>query len=155
MPIETTPIWMSFKVVVSQNAYIPKRATDGSAGYDLCANEDMKIESGDIAKIVLGIKVSLPPGTCGQILPRSGFTTKEKGLVVTGTIDGDYTGELSVMMLNFGREPLNIEKGMRIAQLVIISIVTPDVKLVEKLRETSRIGGFGSTGIFSFTGNKF
>nr|QBK92544.1 MAG: dUTP diphosphatase [Pithovirus LCPAC401] len=139
---------MSFKVVVSQNASVPKRATSDSAGYDLFANEDMKIESGDIAKIVLGIKISLPPGTCGQILPRSGFTTKERGLVITGTIDSDYTGELGVMMINFGVKPLIIEKGMRIAQLVIISIVTPDVTLVEKLEETSRKGGFGSTGMF-------
>ncbi len=139
---------MSLNIVVSQNASVPKRATDGSAGYDLCASEDMTIEPGNIAKIALGLKVSLPPETCGQILPRSGFTTKKGGLVITGTIDGDYTGELSVMMFNFGKEPLIIEKGMRIAQLIIISIVTPDVKLVEKLEETSRTGGFGSTGIF-------
>ncbi len=138
---------MSFKIVTSQNLR-PKRATAGSAGYDLFADEDMKIEPGDIAKIALGLKVSLPPETCGQILPRSGFTTKKRGLVITGTIDNDYTGELSVMMINFGVEPLIIKKGMRIAQLVIISIVTPDVKLVEKLEETSRIGGFGSTGMF-------
>nr|QBK92964.1 MAG: dUTP diphosphatase [Pithovirus LCPAC403] len=102
----------------------------------------------DADYINFSIKVSLPPETCGQILPRSGFTIKEKCLVVTGTIDGDYTDELSIMMVNFGLEPLNIKKGMRIAQLVIISIVTPDITLVEKLEKTSRTGGFGSTDIF-------
>ena len=137
--------------IISEDATVPKRATDGSAGYDLYASEDRLIYSNSAnkpSKIKIGISVSIPRGTCGKICPRSGFTVRTGVLVVNGTVDSDYRGELSVMMINYDKEPFAITKGMRIAQLVIVKISTPEVEIIDKLEETSRKGGFGSTGMY-------
>ena len=137
----------SFEVCLLDGAMLPVRKTTGSAGYDLYCYEDIEILPGEIGKVRTGIKISIPMNTCGRISPRSGFTMKNKALVVSGTIDADYTGEVCIMIFNLGSETLKIEKNTRIAQLVLMVIATPDIIIAVSLNETARSEkGFGSTG---------
>ena len=96
-----------------------------------------------------GIAIALPPGTEAQVRPRSGLAVKH-GLTVLnapGTIDADYRGEIQVLLVNFGGEPVAITRGMRIAQLVIAAVARVQLREVASLDETdARHGGFGSTG---------
>lgn len=128
-------------------AVAPRRATDGSVGYDLVAVEDYVITAIPL-RLRTGIAIELPPGYEGQIRPRSSMSYY--GIhVPIGTIDQDYTGELLVVMsLNGGRGGRHcVAAGDRIAQLVISPVWTGDVVQVEELGETARgAGGFGSTG---------
>ena len=99
--------------------------------------------------IPTGVALALPPGTEGQVRPRSGLAA-EHGVTVLnspGTIDSDYRGEVSVILVNHGKAAYVVERGMRIAQLVIALVASVSVRRVEKLLETERgSGGFGSTG---------
>nr|QBK93431.1 MAG: dUTP diphosphatase [Pithovirus LCPAC404] len=136
-----------FEVFLLDGASVPVRKTKGSAGYDLYCYEYIEIHPGEIGKVRTGIKISIPIFTCGRISPRSGFTMKNKALVVSGTIDADYTGEVCIMIFNLGNEILKIEKNTRIAQLVLMVIATPDIIIAVSLNETARSEkGFGSTG---------
>jgi dUTP pyrophosphatase len=96
-----------------------------------------------------GVAFALPAGTEGQVRPRSGLAAKHGVTVLNspGTIDSDYRGEVSVILVNHGKAPFAVERGMRIAQLVIAMVASASVRKVEKLVETERgSGGFGSTG---------
>jgi dUTP pyrophosphatase len=125
-----------------------------AAGLDLLAavsaDAPIEIAPGGRAMIPTGIAIALPPGSEGQIRPRSGLAARHGVTVLNapGTIDADYRGEIQVILVNIGAEPFVVTRGMRIAQLVIAPI--QQVKLVESasLDTTSRAsGGFGSTGI--------
>jgi dUTP pyrophosphatase len=130
---------------------LPVRMTEHAAGYDLHAAvmEPTVMQPGDIRLIPCGFAMALPPGYEAQIRPRSGLASKH-GITMPnspGTIDADYRGEVQVVMINHGRQPFTIERGMRIAQMVVMPV--PPVKLVEvdDLDETSRgHRGFGHTG---------
>jgi dUTP pyrophosphatase len=102
------------------------------------------------AAIPTGLQIAIPEGFEGQVRPRSGLAFRH-GLTVTnapGTIDADYRGELKVLLVNLGSEPVTIERGMRIAQLVIAPVVQATVIEVSDLDSTERgAGGFGSTGV--------
>ena len=130
---------------------LPRYMSDAAAGMDLCAaNEDpIVLEPGHIRLIPTGLYVAIPPGYEGQVRPRSGLALKH-GLVIVnspGTIDADYRGEVGVIVGNIGSQPYTIERGSRIAQLVIAPVVRASVELVESLDETARgSGGFGHTG---------
>ncbi len=133
------------------NAQIPKRATEGSAGYDLCARLDSAviIKKGCIEKIPTGIAVALQNGTAGFIFGRSGLGIKHgiSPANAVGVIDSDYRGEIIVGLINNGSEDFTINDGERIAQLIVMPIQTPEIELVEELESTERgSGGFGSTG---------
>jgi dUTP pyrophosphatase len=108
------------------------------------------IGAGERALIPTGLAIALPEGTEGQVRPRSGLALQH-GLTVLnapGTIDGDYRGEIGVILINLGRESFRVTRGMRIAQLVVQSVIRARVQEVDRLDETSRGGGgFGSTGI--------
>jgi dUTP pyrophosphatase len=109
----------------------------------------MTIAPGAYAMIPTGIALALPPGIEGQVRPRSGLAAKHGVTVLNspGTIDADYRGEVNVLLVNHGKAPFLVERGMRIAQLVIASVALASVHIVEKLSETDRgSGGFGSTG---------
>jgi dUTP pyrophosphatase len=96
-----------------------------------------------------GLELAIPPGYEGQVRPRSGLAFKHGLTVVNapGTIDSDYRGEVKVLLINLGADPVEIARGERIAQLVIAPVTVADLITVEKLDETTRgIGGFGSTG---------
>lgn len=130
---------------------LPSYATDGAAGADLRAaiHEDMIIASGETALVPTGLQIALPENTEAQVRPRSGLAAKHAVTVLNapGTIDADYRGEIHVILINHGREPFPVTRGMRIAQMVIAPVVQATFTATESLNETNRAtGGFGSTG---------
>ena len=137
---------------LSKNIPLPKYETDGSSGMDLAANIDQEIEinPGKSAIIPTGLAVSIPKNYEIQIRPRSGLAAKNQISVLNtpGTIDADYRGELKVILINLSEKIFKIEKGLRIAQMVLCPVVKAVLKEVDELEQTERgSGGFGSTGI--------
>jgi dUTP pyrophosphatase len=134
---------------------LPFYATDGAAGADLPAAVDgeLVIEPGARALVPTGLSIELPPGYEAQVRPRSGLALHHGVLLpnAPGTIDADYRGELSVLLLNAGSEPFTVKRGDRIAQLVVAPVVRARWELVEALDATPRgAGGFGHSGRGAF-----
>ena len=130
---------------------LPKYATSGSSGMDLHADVDgeVTLDPGEIKLISAGFYLSVPPGYEAEIRPRSGLALKHGiSLVNTpGTVDSDYRGLVSLIMINHGKAPFAIRRGDRIAQMVIKEVIRADVEARESLEETLRsAGGFGHTG---------
>ena len=130
---------------------LPRRATPGSAGYDLCAAvaDELVIPPRSRALVPTGFCISIPPGYEGPIRPRSGLALSHGILVpnAPGTIDSDYRGELKVILLNTDEKPFTVRRGDRIAQLVIAAVLTPEFREVAELSATDRgQRGFGHTG---------
>jgi len=130
---------------------LPSYQSDGSSGLDLHAavNKDLTLEPGDIKLIPTGLSISLPEGYEAQIRPRSGLALKYGlGFVnAPGTIDADYRGEIGIIATNWGKKPLTIKRGERIAQMVIHTVSRAVVKEVNELDTTQRgEGGFGHSG---------
>jgi dUTP diphosphatase len=131
---------------------IPEYATMGSSGVDLYADveKDTVISHGDIKLISCGIYLQIPEGYEAEIRPRSGLALKHGISLVNspGTIDSDYRGLLNLIVINHGKEDFVIERGFRLAQMVIREVTRADFEEVEELVETERAhGGFGHTGI--------
>ena len=130
---------------------LPEYATLDSAGVDLLAavSEDVSIAPGERTLISTGIALSLPRGYEAQIRPRSGLALKN-GLTLLntpGTIDADYRGEIGIILANLGQESFVVERGMRIAQMVVAPVSQVSWNAVESLGDSERgVGGFGSTG---------
>ena len=130
---------------------LPAYATPQSAGMDLLAAiaEPMTLKPGERKLVPTGLTIALPDGYEAQIRPRSGLAFKN-GITVAnapGTIDADYRGEVGVLLVNLGAEPFVIERGMRIAQMVIAAYIRATFSEVLELPSTERgAGGFGSTG---------
>src|SRR5688572_24006584 len=125
--------------------------TEHAAGYDLSAavENDVRLKPGDIQLVPCGFAMAIPSGYEAQIRPRSGLASKHGVTLVNspGTIDSDYRGEVKVPLINLGRSSFTIERGMRIAQMLIAPVPRSMVKVVEELDETRRgKGGFGHTG---------
>ncbi|MGX1737752.1 dUTP diphosphatase [Corynebacterium flavescens] len=129
---------------------LPQRAHRGDAGADLYAAQDLTLAPGERALVGTGIALALPLGTVGLVHPRSGLAAKHGLSVVNtpGTIDADYRGEIKVCLINHDlHEPIEITRGMRIAQLVIQRVELVDFAEVDDLDDTERgAGGYGSTG---------
>ncbi|MEM7650836.1 MAG: dUTP diphosphatase [Pseudomonadota bacterium] len=130
---------------------LPTYATEQSAGMDLTAalEDAVEIGPGDRALIPTGLAIALPAEHEAQIRPRSGLAIKHGVTVLNtpGTIDADYRGEIKVVLINHGKEAFTIERGMRIAQMVVEKFETVNWDVVEDLDDTERgEGGFGSTG---------
>lgn len=132
---------------------LPSSATKHSAGADLRAavpeEEPIILAPGERVLVPTGIKIALPPGAEGQVRPRSGLAVRHGVTVLNspGTIDADYRGEVMVALINHGHEPFTIQRGERIAQLVVAQHVEVDWEEQDSLKETGRgSGGFGSTG---------
>ena len=146
---------LAMKVVrVHPRAVLPRYASEGAAGLDLAAAIDEPLVLGSLERTAVptGLVLGLPPGHEAQVRPRSGLAIKQ-GLTVLnapGTIDEDYRGELAVLLINLGREPVTIAPGERIAQLVVAPVSRVGVVAVDssdELGATARgAGGFGSTG---------
>ena len=137
---------------LSDKVVLPKYETEGSSGLDLAAhiNENVEIKPGSTAIIPTGLAVSIPKNFEIQIRPRSGLAAKNQISVLNtpGTIDADYRGELKVILINLGNKSFVVEKGLRIAQMVLCPIIKADIRDVETLDNTKRgSGGFGSTGV--------
>lgn len=133
---------------------LPTRATAGSAGMDLRAavSEDVLLPPGGRTLIPTGIALALPLGYEGQVRPRSGLALKHGITVLNspGTIDADYRGEVSVVLINHGEAPFVIQRGDRIAQLIIAAVPESVLVEVDSLAESARgAGGYGSTGVGS------
>ncbi len=130
---------------------LPCYATPGAAGMDLRAalSAAIEISPGHRKSIPTGLKLAIPDGYEAQVRPRSGMAAKT-GLTVLnapGTVDSDYRGEIKVILINHGQEPVFIKKGQRIAQLVVAPVARVAWVLSDSLPDTSRgDGGFGSTG---------
>jgi dUTP pyrophosphatase len=131
---------------------LPRYETDGAAGLDLRAaiHEPIVLAPMERRPIPTGLKVAIPRGFEGQVRPRSGLAMKH-GLSIPnapGTVDSDYRGELHALLVNLGDAPFTIERGMRIAQLVIAPVAHAEIEVVASLPSTVRgAGGFGSTGM--------
>ncbi len=130
---------------------LPSYQSDGSSGLDLRAavNKDLTLQPGNIELIPIGLSISLPEGYEAQIRPRSGLALRDGlGFVNSpGTIDADYRGEISVIAINWGKKPLTIKRGERIAQMVISKVSKATVEEVSELDGTKRgEGGFGHSG---------
>ena len=137
---------------LSKDVALPKYETEGSSGLDLAANTDkqIKILPGKSEIIPTGLAVAIPKNFEIQIRPRSGLAAKSQISVLNtpGTIDADYRGELKVILINLSDKVFVVEKGLRIAQMVLCPVVKATLKEVTELENTKRgSGGFGSTGI--------
>ncbi len=137
---------------LSKNVILPKYETEGSSGLDLAANINEKIEipPGKSKVIPTGLAVAIPKNFEIQIRPRSGLALRSQISVLNtpGTIDADYRGELKVILINLSDRVFVVEKGLRIAQMVLCPITKAKLKEVKDLESTDRgSGGFGSTGI--------
>ncbi len=130
---------------------LPTRATADSAGMDLRAavGTDVVLSPGARVLIPTGIALALPTGYEGQVRPRSGLALKHGVTVLNspGTVDADYRGEVSVVLINHGEEPFVVRRGDRIAQIVIAPVTESALQEVDILPESGRgAGGYGSTG---------
>jgi dUTP pyrophosphatase len=130
---------------------LPVRMTAQSAGFDLPARveQPVTLSPGEIRLIPCGFHMALPPGYEAQVRPRSGLASRHGVTLVNspGTIDADYRGEVAVPLINLGREPFVVERGMRIAQMIVLPVPPVQWIEVDDLGETSRgQGGFGHTG---------
>ncbi|MFW6080270.1 MAG: dUTP diphosphatase [Desulfosalsimonas sp.] len=130
----------------------PRYMTARSAGMDLCAavENQVIIEPGDIRLIPTGFAVSLPGDHEAQIRPRSGLAVKHGISLINspGTIDPDYRGEIKVALINHGKSPFTVNRGDRIAQMVVSPVSRVHTELVDTLEESARnAGGFGHTGV--------
>jgi dUTP pyrophosphatase len=133
---------------------LPAAKSPIAAGHDLAAavpaDRPLYLAPGARALVPTGFAIALPPGTEGQVRPRSGLAA-EHGITVLnapGTIDADYRGEVKVLLVNLGQEPFAITRGLRIAQLVVAPLVEVHFVETDALAATARgSGGFGSTGV--------
>ncbi|HSP25870.1 MAG TPA: dUTP diphosphatase [Saliniramus sp.] len=133
---------------------LPRYETEGAAGFDLVAavpeNSPLKLENSARQLVPTGLRLQIPQGYEAQVRPRSGLALKHGITVLNspGTIDHDYRGELMVLLVNLGRDSFVVERGMRIAQMVIAPVTRVVLREVDRLDDTSRAtGGFGSTGV--------
>ena len=131
---------------------LPKYSSERASGMDLAAacDRDVTLLPGERTLVPTGIAISLPPGYEAQIRPRSGLALKHGiGLLNSpGTIDSDYRGEIQVILINLGKEPFVVKRGLRVAQMVVSQYVPAHFKVVDELDVTLRSdGGFGHTGL--------
>lgn len=146
-----TPTISVTRLPHAQGLALPSYATEHSAGMDLLAavSEPVTLKPLERKLIPTGLTIALPDGYEAQVRPRSGLAYKN-GITVAnapGTIDADYRGEVGVILINLGSEPFTVERGMRIAQMVIAPYTRAQFSEVLELPQTSRgTGGFGSTG---------
>lgn len=132
------------------DATLPAYAHPGDAGLDLVAAAAVTVDPRERTAVPTGLAVAIPPGWVGLVHPRSGLAL-HSGLTVVnapGTIDAGYRGELAVLVVNLGEEPVDVAVGDRIAQLLLQPVGRAEVVEVDELDDTARgTGGFGSTGV--------
>jgi dUTP pyrophosphatase len=129
---------------------LPVYMTEGAAGLDLCADIDGNLELASMARVLIptGFAIALPIGFEAQIRPRSGMALKQGFTLVNspGTIDSDYRGEIQIIAINLGSDPIVIQRGQRIAQMVLQRVIRAQWHEVDELPSSARQdGGFGHT----------
>lgn len=137
------------KMIVEDKEFIPTKGTEKSAGYDLYSPDNMFVSQGQKAVINTKVSVEIPEGYFGLLCPRSSIGKKGFSLINTiGIIDNDYRGQIILHLVNNGPSGQTINRGDRVAQLLIVPYISPEIEVVEELSETVRgTGGFGSTGV--------
>ena len=147
LTLDTRP---TVRVTLAEGAVLPEYQTAGSSGMDLRSTCPIELAPMERRLVPTGVRIELPEGYEGQVRPRSGLALK-KGVTILnapGTIDSDYRGEIGVILINLSSEPVKLDQGERIAQLVIVPVTHVRLEQVEELGETERgEGGFGSTGV--------
>lgn len=131
-------------------AQLPSYAHPGDAGMDVRSIEELTIPPGGRALVHTGLVMQLPPDAEAQVRPRSGLALKHGVTVLNapGTIDAGYRGEVGVILANFGDAPFVVEKGMKVAQIVVARVEQAEIEEVLETDATARgAGGFGSTGL--------
>ncbi|WP_036924305.1 dUTP diphosphatase [Acidipropionibacterium thoenii] len=140
-------------MVVEEGAHAPRYALPGDAGADLSTTVAVDLGPGERLLVPTGVRVALPPGCVGLINPRSGMAARTGLSIVNGpgTIDSGYRGELKVLLINTDRhQPIHLDAGDRIAQLVIVPVLSARFLPAEQLESSARgDGGYGSTGLGS------
>lgn len=135
---------------IHPEAVIPTYAHPGDAGLDVSSVEEVVIAARGRAMVHTGLRMVLPSGTEAQVRPRSGLAFRHGVTILNapGTIDEGYRGELCILLMNVGENDFKVEKGMRIAQLVIAPVLRVETEETGAVDETTRgVGGFGSTGL--------
>jgi len=129
------------------DARLPVRASEGSAGADLFCVEPFVLTEGERRGVPTGLSVEIPHGYYGRVAPRSGLAARHGIDVLAGVIDSDYRGELIILLINLGTESVSFKAGDRIAQLIIENAAPTKFDLADDLSDTTRgEGGFGSSG---------
>lgn len=137
---------MRMKIALDPGAIMPTRAHDTDAGLDLYAREDRDIGAYRSAVFDTGVHIAIPEGFVGDVKSKSGLMVNHD-ITTDGTVDCGYTGSVRVKLFNNSPIRYEVKAGQKIAQLVIKSIITPELELVDALEATPRgDGGFGSTG---------
>lgn len=137
---------LKIKKIVS-DAILPSYAHPGDAGLDMYSNETIVIKPNEAVKVKTGISIEIPDGFVGLVWDKSGLSTNHKIKTLGGVIDSGYRGESLIGLINLGDTPYTIEKGHKVAQMLIQKIERVDVIEAGELNDTSRgEGGFGSTG---------
>lgn len=138
---------MPIEVTVEGDGALPEYATAGAAGADLRAAEAVTLAPGARAAVATGIRLALPAGHVGLIWPRSGLAVRHGVDTLAGVVDADYRGEVKVVLVNHGAEPVRLQAGDRIAQLLVQRVERVQFGRARSLDETARgEGGFGSSG---------
>ena len=138
-------------VMLDEGAFLPTRAHDADAGLDLYTPEEFMLlmpsnDGIDSQTVDTGVHIEIPEGYVGMLKSKSGLNVN-RGVITEGVIDAGYTGSIKVKLYNLGKDIQYFRRGDKITQLVILPIVTPALKLVDKFAETERgDNGFGSTG---------
>ena len=136
-------------VKLREGAHIPQKAHEDDTGFDLYASEDFLLKAHGFGCVPTAVSIELPHGTEAQVRPRSGLAARHGVTVLNapGTIDAGYRGEVKVILINHGDADFEITAGMRIAQLVISSVISAEFIEVSSLEDSDRgEGGFGSSG---------
>ncbi len=131
-------------------ARLPEYAHPGDAGMDVFSVEDVDLPPGGRALVRTGLVMQLPPDAEAQVRPRSGLALKHGVTVLNapGTIDAGYRGEVGVILVNHGEKPFSVERGMKVAQIVVAPVVRAEIAETDETDATARgAGGFGSTGV--------
>jgi dUTP pyrophosphatase len=135
------------ETLVDAAGALPEYASAGCAGADLRASEPVVLAPGARAAVPTGVRLQIPPGHVGLVWPRSGLAVRHGIDTLAGVIDSDYRGEVRVVLVNHGEQPVAIAPGERVAQLLVQPVVRATFVASASLGQTGRgEGGFGSTG---------
>ncbi len=147
----STAIVQIKRIPGTEDIPLPEYMTEHSAGVDIRAavEDPVDIEPGEVTSVPTGLHLAIPDGYEAQIRPRSGLALKHGITLLNtpGTIDADYRGELRIIVINLGRKPFRIQRGDRIAQMIVAPVTRVSFQVVDDLPDTARgEGGFGHTG---------
>lgn len=132
---------------IHSGAKLPNYAHEGDAGMDIYSNESVKIRNGSISKVKTGVSIEIPDGYVGLVWDKSGIALSGVH-TLAGVVDSGYRGEVAIVLTNLSGDLYSVEKGQKIAQILVQKIESVNIEEVDKLDDTARgSGGFGSTGV--------